>query len=79
MKNKNPITIIVFAIAVLAGIAAFSGIFSDFGEGVFTYKSIRGQNFETYGKGIYQHMPGDMAIQGIAQDHVTLFIAIPLL
>lgn len=53
--------------------------FSDFGEGIFLYESIRGHEIEIYGKGLYQHMSADVAIQGIAQDYVTVFIAIPLL
>jgi hypothetical protein len=32
-----------------------------------------------YGKGIYRHMSAEVAPQGIAQDYVTLFIAIPVL
>lgn len=79
MNEKKILSIIVIAIAILAGAAASSGIFLNLGEGPFIYKSIRGQNVEIYGKGIYQHMPADVAIQGIAQDYVTLFIAIPLL
>jgi hypothetical protein len=79
MSGKNLISVLVFAIIVLAGIAAGSGIFLEFGEGSFTYESIRGLKVEIYGRGIYQHMPSDVAIQGIAQDYITLFIGIPLL
>lgn len=79
MKNENVITIIVILIALISAIAAGSGIFSDFGTGEFEYKSIRGKTIEIYGTGIYQHMSSDVAIQGIAQDYITLFIAIPLL
>jgi len=79
MENKITITIIVTAIVIFAGIAAAFGVFSDFGKGSFIHESIRGLKVEIYGKGIYQHMSADVAIQGIAQDYVTLFIAIPLL
>ncbi len=79
MNRKIQILVIVFLIAVLAGIASYIGIFSQFGNGSFIYQSIRGHDIEIYGKGIYQHMPSDVAVQGIAQDYVTLFIAIPLL
>ncbi len=79
MKKENVITIIVILIALISAIAASFGIFSDFGTGVFEYKSIRGIAIEIYGKGIYQHMSVDVAPQGIAQDYITLFIAIPLL
>lgn len=79
MNNKNLMTILVMAIVVVSGVAAFSAIFVDFGGGTYFYESIRGVKVEIYGKGIYHHMPADVAIQGIAQDYVTLFIAIPLL
>jgi len=79
MNEKKQISIIVLVIAVLAGVASFIGIFLQFGDGSFIYQSIRGHDIEIYGRGIYQHMPADVAVQGIAQDYVTLFIAIPLL
>lgn len=79
MNEKRPISIIVISIVVLAGMASFCGIFLNFGDGRFMHQSIRGQSVEVYGKGLYQHMPADVAVQGIAQDYVTLFIAIPIL
>lgn len=79
MNEKRLISIIVILIVVLAGSAAFCGIFLNSGDGPFMYQSIRGQSVEIYGKGLYQHMPADVAIQGIAQDYVTIFIAIPFL
>ena len=79
MKYKRPITILVTLIAVVAAITASSGLFSREGPGPFQYESIRGQTVEIYGKGLYQHMSAEVAIQGIAQDYVTLFIGIPLL
>ncbi|MDN3686986.1 hypothetical protein [Cyclobacterium jeungdonense] len=79
MNKKNQVSIIVLSIALLAGVAAFIGIFLHVGNGTFVYQSIRGHDVVIYGKGLYQHMPADVAVQGIAQDYVTLFIAIPLL
>lgn len=79
MKQKATITILVLCIAVFGIIASASGIFSGSGAGEYEYKSIRGQLVTIYGKGLYQHMSADVAVQGIAQDYVTLFIAIPLL
>ncbi len=55
------------------------GIFSSRGEGSYGYSSIRGETITIYGKGLYRHMSADVAIQGIAQDYITLFIGIPLL
>ena len=76
---RNTITGIVLAIAVLSGVAADVGIFSNFGEGPFMHETIRGQTVKIYGQGVYRHMPAEVAIQGIAQDYVTLFAGIPLL
>lgn len=60
-------------------IEALAGIFSNDGQGTFWYKSIRGELVEIYGRGVYRHMSTDVAVQGIAQDYITLFVAIPLL
>jgi len=79
MKNRKIISLLTLFIALLAVIAATSGVFSNSGNGEFEYQSIRGKTISIFGKGVYQHMSSEVAIQGIAQDYVTLFIAIPLL
>ncbi|HYQ56360.1 MAG TPA: hypothetical protein VEP89_03355 [Draconibacterium sp.] len=79
MKKESTITILVIFIILISSVASGLGIFSDFGTGTFEYESIRGETIEIFGKGIYQHMSTDVAIQGIAQDYITLCIAIPLL
>ena len=79
MKKENSITVIVILIALISAVAASLGIFSDFGTGAFDYVSIRGNTVEIFGKGIYQPMSADVAIQGIAQDYISLFVAIPFL
>lgn len=79
MKYQKPVTILVILIAAIAALTTSFGIFSSDGPGPYSYESIRGKTVEIYGRGIYQHMSADVAIQGIAQDYVTLFIAIPLL
>jgi len=79
MKNKGSLSVIVILIAVLSAIAALSGIFSEWGSGTFMYESIRGRMVEIYGTGIYRHMSADVAIQGIAQDYITLTAGIPVL
>ncbi len=78
-KNKKNITILVLLIAFIAGIASSAGIYTNSGNGTYEYLSIRGKSIQIYGKGLYHHMSSDVAIQGIAQDYITLFIAIPLL
>lgn len=79
MKQKQTITILIGAIIILSATAALVGIFTTGGPGNFGYVTIRGETVTIYGKGIYKHMSADVAIQGIAQDVVTLFIGIPLL
>ena len=79
MQNKKLLTVLVCLTAILAAIASLTGILSKSGEGEYFFTSIHGQVVQIYGKGLYKHMPSDVAVQGIAQDYVTLFIAIPLL
>jgi len=79
MKQTKVISILVFCIAAISAVAAAIGIFSNQGPGSYQYESIRGQAVTIYGKGLYQHMSAEVAIQGIAQDYVTLFIGVPLL
>lgn len=79
MKYLRTISILVLLIAALAGMATITGISNRLGPGPYEYESIRGQVVTIYGRGIYQHMSAEVAVQGIAQDYVTLFIGIPLL
>ena len=79
MKQKQTITLLVILITFFSAGAASTGIFSGSGPGYFQFESIRGETVTIYGKGLYRHMSADVAIQGIAQDYVTLFIGIPLL
>lgn len=73
------ITTLTLVIATLAGIAAVTGIISRSGPGPVEHVSVHGQTVLLHGKGVYQHMSADVAIQGIAQDWVTLGAGIPLL
>lgn len=79
MKGDKTITFLCIGIALAAVVAAATGIFYKTGGSTYTYTSIRGNAVTIYGKGLYHHMSADVAIQGIAQDYVTLFIAVPLL
>ncbi|KQC13329.1 MAG: hypothetical protein APR63_00855 [Desulfuromonas sp. SDB] len=76
---KQYTTVFILVIIVLSVIATLSGILSKSGPGEFKYQSIRGQTVNIYGKGIYQHMSVEVAVQGIAQDYITLILGIPLL
>ena len=79
MSQRKTIAALAICIAIAAAIAATTGILSDWGPGPYQYSSIHGERVTIYGRGIYQHMSAEVAIQGIAQDYVTLFIGVPLL
>lgn len=79
MKHQKPVTVLVLLISIMAGVATSVGIFSTGGPGPYEYESIRGETVQIYGEGLYRYMSAEVAPQGIAQDYVTLFIAIPLL
>lgn len=79
MKYIKQLKVLVPFVVIGSMIEALAGILSNGGNGTFSYKTIRGEMVEIYGKGVYRHMTTDVAVQGIAQDYVTLFIAIPLL
>ena len=79
MKGFRTVSILILFLIVLSAFAALSGILSDRGPGSFEHESIRGEVIEIYGKGVYQHMSAVLAVQGIAQDYVTLLIGIPFL
>lgn len=79
MHQRKTLAFLIIGLAALSVLATTTGIFSDQGPGVYLYKSIRGETIPIYGKGLYQHMSAEVAIQGIAQDYVTFFLAVPLL
>lgn len=79
MKPHKWNAFLTLGTALVAMVAAAAGIFSDGGSGTYTITSIRNKPVTLYGKGLYHHMSAEVAPQGIAQDYVTLFIAVPLL
>ncbi len=79
MVNKKTTTFLVILIAMFAILASIAGITSTGGPGNYSYLSIRGENVTIYGEGLYKHMSADVAIQGIAQDYITLIVGVPLL
>ena len=79
MKYQRTVTGLVLIIIVFAALTTCFGIFSSEGPGNYRYQSIRDESVLIYGKGIYRHMSADVAVQGIAQDYITLFAGIPLL
>lgn len=69
----------VLLISVLTIVATTTPFVSTAGPGPSEHVSVRGETIELYGYGPYRHMPADVAVQGLAQDVITLVIAVPLL
>lgn len=79
MKHKKFYLIFTILIIIFSSIASVNGILSDDGSDKFNIQSVRGETVSIYGRGLYKHMSSEVAIQGIAQDFITVGIAIPLL
>lgn len=75
-RRLTPLLLLVAALAVVAAAAPF--LLTD-GAGPSTHLSVRGVEVTLYGYGPYRHMPADVAVQGLAQDAVTLGIGVPAL
>jgi hypothetical protein len=79
MKTSNAVVGLSALIAVLALVAAGTGLFYGDGGSPFAFTSVRGQPVEIYGQGLYRY---DTLFQGAGNkgtDMVTLFLGIPLL
>lgn len=83
MKHRRSIsflTLIVIALSIVASAAGlFSGSRVEIEGKAPVYTSIRGEQIELYGSGIYKDDSLSAASQAIAQDGVTLFVGVPLL
>lgn len=79
MRNYRSVVVLSILTAVVAGISAATGIYYSKPGDSYFYESIRGEQVEIYGKGLYEHMSAEVAVQGIAHDYVTLFLAVPAL
>jgi hypothetical protein len=72
-------TVPILVLAGLVTIAACVPLLVTSGAGPMTHVSVRGEQVLLHGVGPYRHMPADLAVQGLAQDVVTLALALPLL
>lgn len=79
MIATRRLTPLILSIALLSGIAASLPLVLADGPGPSVHTSVRGEPVELYGLGPYRHMPKDVAVQGLAQDIVTLAVGIPFL
>lgn len=78
--KQNPIfDWLILLIAVLAVITAGVGLFSQGGDGAFSFRTVYGDTVEIYGQGIYSHDSSFVATLFRGTDAITLFISLPLL
>lgn len=79
MKQNSTLHWLILLVAVLAIITAGFGLFSQDGDGPFTFTTVYGDTVEIYGQGIYRHDSSFVAALFKGTDAVTLFVGIPLL
>ena len=79
MKTSKTLIVLSYLIVLLALLAAGAGVFYQGGGASYEVTSLRGEKVLIYGHGVYHYDPLSMAVQGIAQDAVTLVLGIPLL
>ena len=73
-------TWLVLALAALSFCASSAPfVLGRDGPGPPRHTSIRGAEVLLHGAGPYRHMPADVAVQGLAQDVVTLAVGVPFL
>ena len=77
--RKRIVNILVILIIIFAVVACSVALFAPSDGESYFFQSLRGEKVEIYGKGIYKYDSLSMAVQAIAQDYVTLFVAVPLL
>lgn len=73
------LTWLIVVLALLAAGAAAAPFLLSEGPGPQRHTSIRGVEVITHGIGPYRHMPAEVAVQGLAQDLVTLVLGVPFL
>lgn len=79
MVPARRFTWLIVVLAALATAAAAAPFLFTAGPGPTHHTSVRGEDVVLYGRGPYRHMPADVAVQGLAQDVVTLAAGIPFL
>ncbi len=72
-------TVAILVLAGLVALAALVPLLVSSGPGPSTHLSVRGEAVVLHGVGPYRDMPADVAVQGLAQDVVTLGLAVPVL
>jgi len=79
MKQHSALNWLIPLIAVVAIATAAVGLFSQGGDGPFTFTTIHGNTVELYGEGVYRN--DSLFVGGLFRgtDTITLFVSLPLL
>lgn len=72
----TPVVVLIASLTLVAAAVPF--VFTA-GPGPSEHLAITGRAVELHGYGPYRNMPADVAVQGLAQDVVTLLIGVPML
>lgn len=79
MKTNPALNYLIPVLVIAALVSTSIGLFSQGGQGPFTFLSLHGKTVQMYGQGIYQFDTHFRAPIARGTDAVTLFFAIPLL
>lgn len=79
MKRNPALDWLVPLIAILAIVIVGVGLFSQGGDGSFSFSTVYGDTVEIYGQGIYRHDSSFVAALFRGTDAITLFVSLPLL
>lgn len=79
MKRNPALDWLIPLIAILAVVIAGVGLFSQGGDGSFSFSTVYGDTVEIYGQGIYRHDTTFVAALFKGTDAITLFVSLPLL
>ena len=78
MNTRKTLTVLSIAVILISATACISAVIPGDGSG-YSIVSEWGEEIDIHGKGLYRMDSSSYAIQGIAQDWVTLALGIPLL
>jgi len=79
VKQGSALAWLIPLIAVLGLITAGVGLFSQGGNGPFTFTTVYGSTVEIYGRGIYQHDSSFVATLSKGTDLISLLVSLPML
>jgi hypothetical protein len=79
MKQQTALSWLVPLVAVLALVAAGSGLFTPSDGNLISFTTVRGETIEIWGQGLYKYDTPIGATGFTAADVITIFLAIPIL